>query len=74
MFFPQRLPMSNTNFHEFRKSLKVRPAARHLAQSFQVLFHSCILRLDFLSCIHDSRLFSILSCSRGPQPTHVALE
>jgi len=64
--------MGNTNFHEFPKSFLGRSAARHLAQSFQVIIHSCILRLDFLACIHDSR-FSMVSRSRESQQTHVFL-
>jgi len=64
--------MSNANLHEFQKSLKVRAAARHLAQSFQVLFHSCMPCLTFLPRIRDSR-FSIESRSRESQKTHVFL-
>ena len=64
--------MRNTNFHEFQKRFKVRSAASHLAQSFPVILHSIVLRLNFLPCIHDSR-FSIVSRSREPQQTHVFL-
>jgi len=64
--------MSNTNFHELPKSLKICSAARHLAQSFQVLFHSCIACLVFLPRIHHTG-FSIVSRSREPQKTHVFL-
>jgi len=61
----QRPPMRYANFREFPKTSTVRSAARRLAHSYQVLFHICIPRLDFLPCIHDSR-FSIVSCSREP--------
>jgi len=58
----QRHRMSNTNFHEFQKSLNVRSSARHHAQSFQVILHSYIPRNDLLPCIHYTG-FSIVSLS-----------
>jgi len=72
ILFPQRLPVSRANFHEFPKRLTVCSAARHLAQSFQVILHSCILRNNFLPCIHYTG-FSMVPCSRESQKTHVFL-
>jgi len=72
LLFPQRIPVSNTKFHEFPKSLNVRSSARHLAHSFQVLFHSFIPCSNFLPRIHYTG-FSIVSRSREPQKTHVFL-
>jgi len=72
ILLPQRIPTSNANIHEFQKRGYVRAAARHLAQSFQVLFHSCISASKFLPRILYNG-FSIVSCSREPQQTHVFL-
>jgi hypothetical protein len=68
----QRHGMSNTDFHEFQKSLNVRSSARHHAQSLQVILHSYIPRNDLLPCIHYTG-FSIVSLSRKPQKTHIFL-
>jgi hypothetical protein len=40
ILLPRRIPMGNTNFHEFPKSFKVGSSAGHLAQSLQVILHS----------------------------------
>jgi len=72
ILLPQRIRMGNTNFHGFPKNSTVRASARHLAQSFQVILHSCIPRTYFVPRIRYAR-FSTLSRSREPQKTHVFL-
>jgi len=62
ILLPQRLPMSNTNFYGFPRSLKVRSSARQLAQSFQMLLHCGIPRLDFLPRIQYSRFSMVFLC------------
>jgi hypothetical protein len=64
--------MRNENFHELPKSLKVYSAARHLAQSFKVLFDSCIPCPDFRLRIYYTG-FSVMPLSLELKNTYVFL-